>query len=107
MIKPAQSIRWRFTLWLAFLLICVLTGFGFTAYQLHRTNRFDQLDDELERRVNALSTALRTPPDFRGSRGERFPGMRPMPGEPPPNLSPSNWPARGGGPPRDFRPGHG
>ena len=65
MINPAQSIRWRFALWLAFLLACVLTGFGFTAYQLHRTNRFDQLDDELERRVNALSTALRTPrPSF-------------------------------------------
>lgn len=106
MITPAKSIRWRFALWLAFLLVCVLTGFGFTAYQLHRTNRFDQLDDELERRVNALSTALRTPPNFPGSSNELLRVMRPMPGGPPFNLPTSNWPARSGGPPWGFGPGH-
>jgi len=100
MIKPPQSIRWRFVLWLAFLLICILTGFGFTAYQLHRTNRFDQLDDDLERRVNALSIELRTPPNLSGRRGDMSPGMRPPPREPPPD-----WPAPRGGPPRDFGPG--
>ena len=55
-----HSIRWRFQLWLGFLLICLLTGFGITAYHLHRTNQFNELDQELGRRVSALGTALRT-----------------------------------------------
>lgn len=43
----AKSIRWRFVLWLAFLLIGILIGFGVTAYQLNRINRFRQIDEEL------------------------------------------------------------
>jgi heavy metal sensor kinase len=69
-----KSIRWRLQLWLAFLLVCVLTGFAVTAYRLHRTNRFEQIDQELERRVVALSADLRWRP---------FPGERP--GRPPPD----------------------
>ena len=57
-----KSIKWRFVLWLAFLLVGVLSGFGITAYQLHRVNRFAQLDEELKARVAALSGALRMPP---------------------------------------------
>ena len=34
-----RSIRWRLNLWLAFLLICVLSGFGFTVYHLQRVNQ--------------------------------------------------------------------
>ena len=51
-----NSIRWRLQLWLAFLLVCVLSGFGITAYQLHRTNRLSQLDEDLRRRVAAISS---------------------------------------------------
>src|SRR5271156_3010934 len=56
-----KSIRGRLLLWLAFLMTCILTGFGVTAYQLHYTNQFDQLDDELKHRVAVLSVSLRTP----------------------------------------------
>ena len=61
-----HSIRWRLQLWLAFLLVCVLSGFGVTVYQLHRVQQFNQIDGELERRVGSLSSALRAgpPPGF-------------------------------------------
>lgn len=54
-----KSIRWRMQLWLASLLGVILSGFGVTAYQLHRVNRMNQIDEELERRVSALSADLR------------------------------------------------
>ena len=57
-----KSIRWRLQLWLAFLLVCVLSGFGAAVNQLHRDNQFKQIDDELERRVVALSAAVRGGP---------------------------------------------
>ena len=55
----AKSIRWRLLSWLAFLLVCILTGFGVTAYQLHRINQLKQIDETLERRVVALSSDVR------------------------------------------------
>jgi heavy metal sensor kinase len=66
-----KSIRWRMQLWQAFLLVCVLAGFGATAYQLHRTNRLSVIDEELEQRVMALSRDTRGLPPF-GPPG-RFP----------------------------------
>ena len=87
-----KSIRWRFVLWLAFLLTFILTGFGITAYQLQRMNRFGQLDEELKRRVAALSTTVRAPqpPGERGRNPgpppeESFDGSRPPRRGPPPD----------------------
>ena len=57
-----RSIRWRLQWWLAFLLVCILSGFGVTAYQLQRMNLFNQIDQELERRVAILSGEVRSPP---------------------------------------------
>ena len=54
-----NSIRWRLQLWLAFLLVCVLTGFGVAVYQLQRVNQLKQIDEELERRVAALDRGAR------------------------------------------------
>src|SRR5262245_30078382 len=81
-----KSIRWRLQAWFAFLLLCLLSGFGFTTYQLNRINRFGQLDEELDQRVTLLSG------DVRG----RFPFPPPgkAPGAPPP------WDLEGG--PRPF-----
>ena len=59
-----KSIRWRLQLWLAFLLVCLMGGFGVTAYQLHRTNQLHQIDQELQRRISALNSAMRGPPPF-------------------------------------------
>jgi two-component system OmpR family sensor kinase len=80
-----KSIRWRFVLWLAFLLIVVLTGFAVTAFQLHRLSRFGQLDEELKRRVALLSSTLRAPPTpgNRGGPPSRSEGPKgPPPDEP-------------------------
>src|SRR5919198_6372576 len=57
-----KSIRWRLQLWLAFLLVCLLTGFGFTIYQFQRVSQMRQLDEELERRVAVISGAIRGGP---------------------------------------------
>lgn len=73
-----KSIRWRLQFWLAFLLVCILSGFGLTAYQLHRTNEFHQIDQELERRVEALASALRGGPPFDAHGG---PGRPPFGGK--------------------------
>jgi hypothetical protein len=74
-----NSLRWRVQLWLAFLLVTVLTGFGVSVYQLQRLTQLGQIDQELERRVAALSSALRGPPPY----GRGFgPGMGPGPGVP-------------------------
>src|SRR5882672_7783923 len=91
-----HSIRWRLLLWLGFLLVCVLTGFGFTVYQLQRVNQLNQIDEELERRIEALVTSLRPSPPPRSGGGrspfEKRPG-RSEPGDsPPPDFSS----ARGG-----------
>src|SRR6266536_757378 len=61
-----KSIRWRLQLWLGFLLICVLSGFGVAVYQLQRINQLNQIDEELQRRLAALDSAVRggPPPDF-------------------------------------------
>lgn len=75
-----NSIRLRLQLWLAFMLVCILSGFGFTAYQLQRNTHLGQIDEELGRRVAALNS------DVRG-------GMPPM------NRSPFGGPRGPGGPP--------
>src|SRR6476620_10224718 len=90
-----KSIRWRIQLWLAFLLVCVLTGFGATVYQLYRLSYFDQLDEELARRVSSLNQDLRggrpggpagKPPPFDDHEGRPFrgPDHRGGPGDMPP-----------------------
>jgi heavy metal sensor kinase len=114
-----HSIRWRLNLWLGFLLLCVLVGFGTTIYQLERINQLRQLDDELERRVAEVSADLRTgpggggpgdgrrgPPDFedisrqRPPRGER----RGLP--PPDDYAPGPRGGFGGPGSREMRPGN-
>lgn len=101
-----HSIRWRLNLWFGFLLLCVLTGFGFTVYQWQRLSETKQLDEELDRRVEALSQALRVGAPNRpgGGRGPNDRGpRRPEPGDEPP---PGGGPRRGDGPDmmaRDFR----
>ena len=68
-----KSIRWRMQLWLAFLLVCILSGFGVTVYQLHRTNLFNEVDKELARRISALNGDVRGRPPF-----GRPPGRSPL-----------------------------
>ena len=77
-----KSIRWRFLLWLAFLLACILSGFGVTAYQLYRINLLSAIDEELERRVAALNGDVRGRPPFGQPSGR--PPFEPGRDSPPP-----------------------
>jgi heavy metal sensor kinase len=106
-----KSIRWRLQVWLAFLLVCVLTGFGVTVYQLQRVNQLKQIDEELERRVAALDRAVRggPPPDFARGRPP-FDGRPGEPGfddeatRPPPLHGGRGFLPPGGGPEMRLRP---
>jgi heavy metal sensor kinase len=110
-----QSIRWRLQLWLAFLLVCVLTGFGVTVYQLQRLHQLNQIDEELGTRVSALSKAFRPPPPFQRGAGrppfERGPGehepdqgQMPPPRPDGPGFEPPDGPRDMLSRPRELRP---
>src|SRR5437016_3241427 len=91
-----NSMRWRLLSWFAFLLFCVLAGFGVTVYQLQRVHQFKQIDDQLQRRITVLSDAVRT--------------LQPPPGGGPPPLGepPGGGPSRSSDrPPPPDRPGPG
>jgi heavy metal sensor kinase len=63
--KMLKSIKWRLQLWYGLILVVVLAGFGFTAYQLERNQQFRRIDDELNRRVEMLAGTLHHPPPRR------------------------------------------
>ena len=94
-----NSIRWRLQIWYGLILVTVLAGFGFTAFQLDRGRVFRRVDDELQRRVGALASALHQPPR---NRPQGPPGQRPFDGppddQPPPEGPP---PERDRNPPPD------
>jgi heavy metal sensor kinase len=79
-----KSIRWRFQLWLAFLLVVLLGGFGVTAYRLHWGEQFDQIDLELQRRLASLSAEVHGPPPHEMG-GKPAPDKSRGPGGPPPD----------------------
>jgi two-component system OmpR family sensor kinase len=88
----------------------VLSGFGFTAYQLYRTARLSEIDSQLERRVGSLNLDVRGGP--RGPGRGRFGGgprehifelhdQKPPPPEERPEAPPDNF--RKGPPDGPFR----
>jgi heavy metal sensor kinase len=107
-VKIFNSIRWRLQIWYGLILVTVLAGFGFTAYQLERGRQFRRIDDELQRRVGAVASALRQPPRNRGPNG---PEDRPFDGPPsedqPPDRPRPGQPFNDGPPPRQFLRGPG
>jgi hypothetical protein len=46
-----QSIKWRLQIWYGLILVAVLAGFGFTAFELERNLQLRRLDEELQRRL--------------------------------------------------------
>jgi two-component system OmpR family sensor kinase len=80
--KIFNSIKWRLQIWYGLILVAVLAGFGFTAYQLERNRQFHRIDDDLHQRFGILANALHRPPP-RGSNagGQSF--DRPPPNQPP------------------------
>ena len=97
-----HSIRWRFQFWLGFLLLCVLSGFGFSVYQLQRIHQLQQVDRELQLRVTGLNFAVRRPGPFDSGRG-RPPFDRRGPGDAPFDSGPGPRPDGGTNGPRGDR----
>jgi len=81
-----NSIKWRLQIWYGFILVAVLVGFGFTAYQLERGRQFRRIDGELQRRGNVIAGSFRQPQRGRGPEemsfdsptGDRPRGPRPL-----------------------------
>jgi len=55
-----HSIRWQVQFWHGSLLVLVLAGFGFTAWNLQRANQFNRADRELEQRMGMIASMART-----------------------------------------------
>ncbi len=91
--KLFKSIKWRLQIWYGLILVVVLAGFGFTAYQLQRNEQFNRLDAELQRRFGAIAEGLHPHPPGHG----RPPFDRPPPGGMPDDLPPMDAPHPGPG----------
>ena len=81
--KIFKSIKWRLQIWYGLILVLVLAGFGFTAYQLERGRQLGRIDNELNHRFDFLIKALHAPPRERGQ--ESF-------DRPPPDQFPDDAP---------------
>lgn len=79
-----KSIRWQLELWHGLLLLAVICAFGFTAYQLEKTERLQSIDAELQRRLSVLVSTLRGSP--RDDARKQRTGGGPAPRELPPQL---------------------
>ena len=73
--KVFKSIKWRLQLWYGLILVAVLAGFGFTAYQLEAGAMSAALMMKCMRRVGVLANAMRPPP--RGPGANEFPPRGP------------------------------
>lgn len=99
-----RSIRWRFLSWMAVLLGVCLLALDFAAYEIHLANRIGHLDEELKRRLAALSPAVvpHANPRFFGAPLPETPGQFDEGAPPPPDQGPGpDRPL----PPRDEPPG--
>jgi len=56
------SLRGKLLAWIALLLVCILVGFGVTAYELTGRSRLAQIDEALARRLSALTAEVRGGP---------------------------------------------
>ena len=95
--KIFKSIKWWLQLWYGLILMVVLAGFGFTAYELERGRLLGRIDDELHRRIGVVANALHHPPPHDPERGEQ-PFDRPPPGQFPGDGPPGQNPR----PPLEF-----
>ena len=77
--KIFKSIKWRLQLWYGLILVAVLAGFGFTAYQLERARQMRRVDEDLQHAVGGFMNALQ-----KSFWGKLNPDGEPIPDRPPP-----------------------
>ena len=90
-----KSIKWRLQIWYGLILVVVLAGFGFTAYQLEHNRQFRRIDGELHQRAELLKSVLHR----QQPRGPN--ANRPFPGQPPRRQN-LDEPPLDGPPPEQF-----
>ena len=78
--KIFNSIKWRLQIWYGLILVAVLAGLGFTAYQLEWGRQMGNVDDELHRRFAILAEVSHPHPHGPGGQGMPMDGL---PGQPP------------------------
>lgn len=66
-----RSIRWQLQLWHGMILLLVLSGLGYTAFELQRTREQRRTDQELQERMAVLMGVLRPGPPPPGGPGRR------------------------------------
>lgn len=71
-----NSIRWQLQVWHGLLLLGVLCAFGFTAYQLEKTERLQRVDADLQRVLSLLVSTLRERPSGQQSDPPRLDEQR-------------------------------
>ena len=105
-----NSIRTRLQLWYGLILVVILTGFGFTAWQLERGHLLGRVNSELDRRAGFLATALHPRPGGPGrggpeggEPGREGPPFDQMSGPPPEEGPPEQGPPEGQSPGRELR----
>jgi two-component system, OmpR family, sensor kinase len=94
-----KSIKWRLQIWYGLILVVVLAGFGFTAYQLERGRLLGGIDNELHLRIGILANALRRPPPREPRQGQDRPPPRGPDGNGQPFGRPPPGQFAGDGPP--------
>lgn len=67
-----RSIKWTMQLWHGVILLLVLVGFGYTAFELQRTRELRRVDEQLQERLTLLFTPVRS----RGIEGPRRVGAQ-------------------------------
>jgi two-component system OmpR family sensor kinase len=101
------SLRWQLQLWHALLLALVLSGFGWSAWQLQWGSLFKSIDHQLEQHAQTVIHTMhldRPPPGQGGGRNPLPPDDRwEMGTPPPPPEPPDNHPSRFGRPEPDRR----
>lgn len=98
-----NSIRGRLQVWYGLILVALVAGFGFTAYELQRTHVYRRVDDELQPRAGFLVAALREPAPRVRRPGKD--GPPPLDGMPADNgLQPGDGPPPDGSPPPPDQP---
>ena len=73
--RPFRSLRWRLQAWYALVLVSVLTVFSLVVYVTSWQNRLQQIDAELDRTAEVITSRLRRL--FPGPRSFRDPGRWP------------------------------
>jgi heavy metal sensor kinase len=89
-----KSIKWRLQIWYGLILVLVLAGFGFTAYQLEYGRQMRRVDGELQRRFKTLADMLHD--------SQHPPQDRPRFDRPPPDQMSDDLPPQQNSRPQKF-----